>query len=290
MDHYVDTLDLCQQMIHMSIRRTIWLRNIDDQRVIRGRTMETAEKAGEGVRAVDRALDILMAFTATDHRLTAGELARRVDLSRPTLYRLLRTLEHKGFIVSSGEPQRFELGPSVAHLAHVWGAGLDIATVAQPMMRRLWEATGETVSLLVHQGAIRTCVAELPSAQPLSFKRGVGYSTDVTLGASGRVILAHVAAPETYLGGDGARDMDLVAYLDRLRTIREQGYEISRDELIKGAVAMAVPYFGGDGQVKGSLAVFGPGVRVDEERVRAIVAVLKEEGARLSAALGHRAR
>jgi IclR family transcriptional regulator, acetate operon repressor len=238
--------------------------------------MESAEKAGEGVRAVDMALDILMAFTAADHRLTAGELAKRVDLSRPTLYRLLRTLEHKGFIVSSGEPQRFELGPSVANLAHVWSAGLDIATVAQPMMRRLWEATGETVSLLVHQGPIRTCVAELPSAQPLSFKRGVGYSTDVTLGASGRVILAHVAAPETYL--------------DRLRIIREQGYEISRDELIKGAVAMAVPYFGGDGQVKGSLAVFGPGVRVDEERVRAIVAVLKEEGERLSAALGYRAR
>jgi IclR family transcriptional regulator, acetate operon repressor len=244
--------------------------------------MESAEKAGEGVRAVDRALDILMAFTAADHRLTAGELAKRVDLSRPTLYRLLRTLEHKGFIVSSGEPQRFELGPSVANLAHVWSAGLDIATVAQPMMRRLWEATGETVSLLVHQGPIRTCVAELPSAQPLSFKRGVGYSTDVTLGASGRVILAHVAAPETYLGGEGARDTDLAAYLDRLR--------ISRDELIKGAVAMAVPYFGGDGQVKGSLAVFGPGVRVDEERVRAIVAVLKEEGERLSAALGYRAR
>lgn len=252
--------------------------------------MEVPEKLGEGVRAVDRALDILMAFTANDHQLTAGELARRVDLSRPTLYRLLRTLEHKGFVVSSGEPQRFELGPSVAHLAHVWGAGLDIATVAQPVMRRLWEVTGETVSLLVHQGPIRICVAELPSAQPLSFKRGVGYSTDVTLGASGRVILAHVSSPEAYLGGEGLRGVDLPAYLARLKTIREQGYEISRDELIKGAVAMAVPYFGGNGQVQGSLAVFGPGVRVDEERVRAIVAALKEAGGQLSAALGYRAR
>ena len=110
--------------------------------------MGPTEKPGESVRAVDRALEILMAFTATDHQLTAGELLKRVDLSRPTLYRLLRTLEHSGFIVSSGDPQRFELGPSVAHLAHVWSSSLDIATLAQPMLRRLWDQTGETVALL----------------------------------------------------------------------------------------------------------------------------------------------
>jgi len=165
--------------------------------------MRPTEKLGESVRAVDRALEILMAFTATDHQLTAGELLKRVDLSRPTLYRLLRMLEHSGFIVSSGDPQRFELGPSVAHLAHVWSSSLDIANLAQPMLRRLWDQTGETVALLVHQGNSRICVAELPSAQPLSFKRGLGYREDVTLGASGRAILAHVPTPESYLNKSG---------------------------------------------------------------------------------------
>ena len=254
-----------------------------------GRTeVEPPEKPGEGVRAVDRALQILMAFTADDHRLTAGELTKRVGLSRPTLYRLLHTLENSGFIVSSGDPQRFELGPSVAHLAHVWSASLDIATIAQPMMRRLWDQTGETVSLLVHQGNSRICVAELASGQPLSFKRGVGYREDVTLGASGRVILAHVPSPETYINRDKAKPTDVVEYLDRLKRIREQGYEISRDELIKGAVAVAVPFFMGDGKVAGSLAVFGPGVRVDGQHVQTFAAMLIVEAAALSQALGQR--
>ena len=70
--------------------------------------MSQTEKLGDSVRAVDRALEILMAFTAADHQLTASELLKRVDLSRPTLYRLLRTLENSGFIVSSGDPQKFE--------------------------------------------------------------------------------------------------------------------------------------------------------------------------------------
>lgn len=251
--------------------------------------LEKAEKLGDSVRAVERALDILKAFTPSDHQLTAGELLKRVDLSRPTLYRLLRTLEHSGFIVASGDPQRFQLGPSVAYLAHVWSSGLDIATLAQPMLRRLWEETGETVSLMVHQGDYRTCVAELPSAQPLSFKRGVGYREHVTAGASGRAILAFAPSPESYLNKEGGRHIDdLQEYLRNLERIRQQGYAISREELIKGAVAVAVPFFFGDGKVMGSLAVFGPSVRVDKVRVGEFAALLKEEARKLSQALGQR--
>jgi len=246
------------------------------------------ERSGEGVRAVERALDILMAFTPGDRELTAGELLKRVDLSRPTLYRLLRTLENKGFIVSSGDPQRFSLGASVAQLAHVWGVGLDIAAAAGPMLRRLWEETGETVALLVHEGNDRVCVAELPSAQPLSFKRGVGHREDVTRGASGRVILAHLPSPETYVQERDGATSNLPALRKRLKKVREQGFEVSRDELIKGAVAVAVPVFLGDGQVIGSLAVFGPGVRVDEARVSFFVERLKAESRKLSQALGQR--
>ncbi|OGA75651.1 MAG: transcriptional regulator [Burkholderiales bacterium GWF1_66_17] len=242
------------------------------------------DKSGEGVRAVDRALDILLAFTPGDHQLSAGELLKRVDLSRPTLYRLLRTLEHKGFVLATGDPQRFQLGPSVAHLAHVWTSSLDLAALAQPMMRRLWEKTGETVALLVHQGAHRVCVAELPSAQPLSFKRGVGYSESVVLGASGRAILAFASHPERYL--DGVDIGDSRAYLAGLAQIRQAGYAISRDELIQGAVAVAVPFFAGDTKVMGSLAVFGPSARVDTHRVGFFAELLLAEAKLLSEALG----
>src|ERR1700687_645857 len=145
----------------------------------------------DNVRAVDRALEILRAFTPADDELTVGEILKRVDLSRPTLYRLLGTLERKRFLMRSGEPQRFRLGPAVAQLAHVWSASHNLAAVAQPMMLKAWEETGETVALFVPDGLFRLCVAEMPSAQPLSFRRGVGYRERLVLGASGRAILAH---------------------------------------------------------------------------------------------------
>jgi IclR family acetate operon transcriptional repressor len=229
----------------------------------------STDKSNEGVRAVDRALDILLAFRAGDRQLSASELLKRVDLSRPTLYRLLRTLELRGFIVSVGEPQRFQLGPSVAHLAHMWTSGLDLAELSRPMMRRLWEQTGETVALLVHHGHERVCVAEMPSAQPLSFKRGVGHSESVILGASGRAILAFATDAPSYIEEKIPKARHK-AYLDELARIREAGYAISRDELIQGAVAIAAPFFSAGSKVVGSLAVYGPSARVDEVQVKRI--------------------
>jgi DNA-binding IclR family transcriptional regulator len=246
-----------------------------------------SEKLNDSVRAVDRALDILMAFTAADYELTAAQLLKRVDLSRPTLYRLLYTLEQSGFLVSSGDPQKFRLGPSVAHLAHVWTASLDLGDLARPILRRIWERTGETVALFVPHGAYRTCIAELPSAQPLSFKRGIGYRERIVLGASGRAILAFAAISDADLQ-EYAKDtrVDLTKYPEELDRIRKRGYATSKDELIQGAIAIAAPFFNAGGQVAGSVAVFGPSARLDAARIDEFGKLLVIEAESMSQALG----
>lgn len=246
------------------------------------------EKMSDSVRAVDRALEILMAFTATDYELSVAELLKRVDLSRPTLYRLLHTLEQSGFVISGGEPQKFRLGPSVAHLAHVWTSSLDVSALAQPVMRRIWEQSGETVALFVPQGAYRLCIAELPSAQPLSFKRGAGYQERILLGASGRAILAYAVNDANELKSYATgTPIDLTRYPAELAQIRKRGYAISKDELIEGAVAVAAPFFDGAGKVAGSIGIFGPSARLHTTQIEAYGLLLLQEADVLSKALGH---
>lgn len=249
--------------------------------------MAAADKS-ENVRAVGRALEILMAFTENDPELSVSELLKRVDLSRPTLYRLVYTLEEHGFLVSYGEPQRFRLGPSVSRLAHVWKGTLDLKAIAEPVLKRIWLATSETVALFVPQGNMRLCVEELPSPQPLNFKRGVGYTERVVRGATGRAILAFMQPTEavlrSYLAGSGVDPLRLGEELDNTR---QRGYSVSRNELISGAVAVAVPFFDRSGQVAGSIGVFGPEVRLDASRQTEIAQLLLQEAQVLSEALGH---
>jgi IclR family transcriptional regulator, acetate operon repressor len=246
-----------------------------------------ATEKSENVRAVGRALEILLAFSEGDPELSAAELLKRVDLSRPTLYRLIYTLEEHGFIVSVGEPQRFRLGPAVARLTHVWESTLDVSKIAEPVLRRIWEQTRETVALFVPRGNMRLCVAEIASPQPLSFKRGVGYTEKIVLGATGRAILAYLE-PEAqelrgYTQGTHVDARDLEA---ELAVTRKRGYSVSRSELIPGAVAVAVPFFDSRSHVAGSLGVFGPEVRLDSARQKQLANLLLEESLRLSEALG----
>ncbi|HEY1607961.1 MAG TPA: IclR family transcriptional regulator [Paraburkholderia sp.] len=245
------------------------------------------KKPHENVRAVERALEILLAFRAGDKDLSVAELLTRVDLSRPTLYRLLNTLEQNGFLVSSGEPQRFRLGSSVAQLAHAWMTSNTIAQLAQPMLRELWEATSETVALFVPEGTYRICVAELESPQPLSFRRGVGYREKLVLGASGRTILSQMQLStddlQRYLTDPGQDVAQLAADLD---AVRARGFGTSHHALIAGAVAVAAPFFNGANQVAGSVCIFGPSVRVTDEQVAQFAELVKREAAKLSRALG----
>jgi IclR family acetate operon transcriptional repressor len=243
--------------------------------------------AEDSVRAVDRALEILLAFTPRDGELTVSEILKRVDLSRPTLYRLLRTLEGNRFLLSSGDPRRFRLGPSVAQLANAWSGRLDLAAVAQPMVRKVWEKTGETVALFVPEGSFRLCVAEMPSAQALSFKRGVGYREKLVLGASGRAILAHGRETEASLKAHAAGlAIDLKKYPQELARVRSRGYAVSESELIRGAVAIAAPFFNGAGDVAGSIGIFGPSVRLPAAQIEKFGKLLVREARELSKALG----
>jgi IclR family acetate operon transcriptional repressor len=248
---------------------------------------ETAEKGDGGVRAVERALDVLAAFAPGDEELLVADLLKRVGLSRPTLYRLLHTLEKKGFVVSSGEPQRFRLGSSVARLAHVWSSSMDLTAVARPFMLQAWSFTSETVALFVPRGDMRLCLAEMQSPQPLSFRRGVGYSEKLVRGASGRAILAFTALQpgqlEAYAAGTSA---DIEWLRGELTVTRDRGYAMGHNELIQGAYAVAAPFFAGDGSVAGSLGVFGPDVRLTEARVHAFGQFLKQAGGELSKTLG----
>jgi IclR family transcriptional regulator, acetate operon repressor len=233
-----------------------------------------SNSSSESVRAVDRALAILNAFTEQDRELTAAELLQRVVLSRPTLYRLLHSLENSGHIASysppDGEAQRFRLGPSIAGIARAWTATQDITVIAQPFMHRLWQQTQETVSLFIRQQQHRLCVAEMQSQQALSFKRGVGFREKISLGASGQVILAF---DET------------VADTAIFKAIRKRGYAVSNSALIEGATAIAAPVFDKNRVVYGSIAVFGPTLRLTASQVSSVAELTVRCAENLSSAI-----
>jgi hypothetical protein len=61
------------------------------------------------VRAVERALDILLSFTSEEPVRSLAQIAASVHLSKPTAHRLLATLEKKRFIAKDKISGRYRL-------------------------------------------------------------------------------------------------------------------------------------------------------------------------------------
>jgi DNA-binding IclR family transcriptional regulator len=240
------------------------------------------------VRAVDRAIDILQCFSPDKPWMSVLEIQKKVPLSRPTLYRLLQTLAAKGLIRVEGEPQRFALDYAVGRLAHSWMAGLDVITLARPILERLRAESGETAALFVRRGTLRQCVIELTSPHVLAISRGVGETDYVGRGASGKAILAFmedndIAAFMRAL----PKGMDAKRLATDLARVRKEGLAVSRGEIFVGAIAIAAPYFDHTHRVAGSIGVFGPQARLDEQWVARTTRSIAKCAAELSTLLGH---
>jgi DNA-binding IclR family transcriptional regulator len=245
-------------------------------------------KQMNSVRAVDRAIEILKAFSAEKASMSVIEIQERVRLSRPTLYRLLETLAAHGLIRAHGTPQRFSLDYGVGQLAYNWTSGLDALSAARPVLERLHKETGETVALFSLREHQHLCVLELRSPQVLSMSRGIGPMGHLARGASGKAILAFMdekalnAILQTL-----PEDIDKNTLLQELARVRREKFGISRGEVFVGAISMAAPYFDHTHCVAGSIAVFGPEARLSEVWITEARQRLVAGAAELSAALGH---
>ena len=225
------------------------------------------------VRAIERAINVLACFDHQTPELSVTYLQKHTGLSRPTLYRILTTLEGKGVIRSFGQPQRFALGHEASRLAARWIGQDEFQRAARPVLQRLWEQTDETVALFVAtNNGRKICIEELQSRQALTFKRGVGFTEPLSVGASGKAMLAFTSA--------ATDDPEYEA-------VRRTGVRVSEGEIIAGAVAIAAPIFDRDGSVKGSVCIFGPEVRLSDSRRNSCIEQVREASQEISSALGY---
>ena len=137
----------------------------------------------------------------------------------------------------------------------------------------MWKETGETVALFVAaENGKKICIEELQSSHPLTFTRGVGFMEELATGASGKAMLAFT---------------DAASADPEFEDVRRTGVRVSEGEIIEGAVAVAAPVFDRYGAVKGSVCVFGPEVRLSDNRRSDCIKRVRTASEGISRTLGY---
>ncbi|WP_435923902.1 IclR family transcriptional regulator [Paenibacillus sp. DYY-L-2] len=230
------------------------------------------------VRAVERALDILMCFTkGSDLGLT--EIAGEIGLHKSTVHRLLTTLEEKGFVIRNSATEKYRLGLKIWELSAHLSQNDDPAILLLPQMEQLRDRLGETVSLYLRDGTERLRIQAVQSNQAIRRVAQIGARLPLYVGASSKVLVAYAeeAIVRAVLDGpDWPSAVDREAYVAQLEEIRRVGYATSYEEREPGAAAVAAPIFDRSGRIAAALSVSGPVSRLSPETLVEFAPILIE--------------
>jgi DNA-binding IclR family transcriptional regulator len=138
-----------------------------------------------GVGVLDKTMQLLGALE--DGPASLAELTARTAVSRATAHRLLVALEKHGLVARDHEGD-FLLGLHLATLGRRAIDSFPLAQVAEPVLGRLRDVTGESVQLYVIDGDRRRCVIALDSPHELRTIVAPGSLLPLGVGSGGRVL------------------------------------------------------------------------------------------------------
>jgi DNA-binding IclR family transcriptional regulator len=241
------------------------------------------------VQAVDRALQVLLAFGAGDGELGVTELASRVGVHKSTASRLAATLARRGFLERAPGGDLFRLGPEVGRLGLLARGDRDLVLLARPAMERLAHETGETVNLAVLDGEEAVNVAQVEGRHIVGVGSWTGRRTDLHSTANGKALLAFSGRtpPAGPLARHTAATITRARALAReLEAVRQRGYATAVGELEDGLHAVAAPVLDTAGRCRAALSVSGPSYRMASSRLAGLGATCRRAADEIGRLLG----
>lgn len=243
---------------------------------------------------VGKALELLDYFTRARPQIGLSDFARLSGLNKATCHRLLTELQEFGFVEQAGLAREYRLGPAMLRLAALREAHVPMQEAAQPVLRRLALATGETAHLSVIVGE---------KLAMIGFAYAAAHGTKVTMedteilpfhATSSGLVLMAFAAPalcerilaqrlEAYTPQTETDPARLRAVLDQARA---EGMTESTSAYEADVHSFAVPLFDATNTCTGALAVAAPDARVTPALAALIRTELTRAGAEITALWG----
>ena len=248
------------------------------------------------ISAVDRALSILEAL-AEHPGVSVTELAKVSGNTKSLVFRLIYTLEQRGYVIKDPVSRTYTLGYRPLYLAASAQDNLTLLTASAPFLDDLAKSAGEHVNLLVRDGIYSVCVALRSAPDSGRLYAQVGRRGPLYAGGGPKILLAFapddvrkevLAGPLTAFTPDTITDPAKLS--DRLHEIRLTGKNESRGDLDRNAFSFASAIHDRDGEVIAAVSVAGTIDRLKPDSPPRLRGLVDEAARRISEAIGWRPR
>lgn len=243
------------------------------------------------IAAVDRALLVLEALADRPGQGVTA-LSKSLGLTKSIVFRLLQTLEDRGFVYRDPEQAVYSLGYRVGVLGERVGRDGSLLFAARPVMDSLRDRTSENVNLVIREGLRSLVLATRSGRHSIRLFAQAGRHGPLHAGGGSLCLLAYsedsvvdavLANPLEAFTPNTITDREKLR--QALARIRANGYNIALNDLDEGAFSVAAPIAGANGDVIAAISVAGAVVRLDEERRETYIQAALDAASEISSKL-----
>lgn len=246
----------------------------------------------QGAQSFARSIGVLQLVADAEKAPSRADLVKRSGLTRPTLYRIIASLEAEGLIEAAGE-NRYRIGGRLVSLARTGLEQNDVRKVAEPFLTQLRNATGETVHLAARSGDELVYIDKIESQAAVRMASMIGTRVAFHSTAVGKAFLS--AMPS--FKADALIDRidlpaltqftttDREALLAIVRKAKQDGYVREDEENEIGIVCFGAAIVQAMDQPVASISVSVPLYRMDD--AQRYISPLTDAVAEISRRLGH---
>ena len=254
------------------------------------------EKSEYIVQSVDRALDILEAFNYQEEELGVTELSQKLGLHKNNVFRLLATLECRGYIEQEKKTGNYRLGIKTFEVANIFLHHLGLRRQARPILEELVSRCDETAYLAILDGPEVVYVLMHETSQTVRIVPRLGHRLPAYCTAAGKIQLAYESRDHVTQIFEGhplkkytGNTIDnLEKLLNHLKDVARLGYAIDNEELEQGVRCIAAPVKDYSNRVVASVGLSGPVPRFSMERIeKELVALVRDAAMKISQRLGY---
>ena len=258
--------------------------------------MVRREKTNYVIQSVSHALDVLEQFYGSVEEIGVTELSKRLKLHKNNVFRLLATLEARGYIQQNKLTENYRLGLKCLQLGQTFIHQMGLLLQSRAVLEELAKATRESAFVAVRKGAgiVPLDFVEPPRAVRVVSFLGTALPAHCT--AAGKIYLVYEADGELAqsLGSNGLKRYTSKTIVDgdtlaaQTKEIAASEYAVDQEEFTEEVSSVAVPIRDYTRMLVGAMAVVGPSHRLTSEVIKKDVApkILKA-GSELSKRLGY---
>lgn len=239
--------------------------------------MAPSVKRSTGTQAVDRAADLLIQVLKSEKPLSFSYLTSNSGLAKGTASRLISALERNG-LLQRNKNGEIEIGFLINQFASRKSPLSKLVNFLQPIMKKLNEETGETISLAISGSDAVENIAQIDAKYLLSSRNWVGQKVPFHASAAGKVLLAFQDIDLSKLKLERLTNQTITLkseLLNELENVRKLEFAQIIDELEPGLVAISVPVRNEVGEVVAAVSVSGPSTRMNQKKIKEVITLLK---------------